>query len=188
MSIDRADKPWIAGSLSGRPAAAAAPRAAGRLVAARGRTPMSRLRMIAAAASFAAVLVAGSCPTVSAAAGGEHTPASTAKYPFADTSLPLEKRLDDLIGRMSLHNKVGNMFMSGKMAFGNDVVPKGGDYPSMAMPNLGVGEFIFMGQGNVYRGAANGCNIGCCSCYDPPTCTGGACCCTDAAATQFPQG
>ena len=33
-----------------------------------------------------------------------------------------------------------------------------------------------------------GCDIGCCSCYDPPTCTGGACCCTDQYATQFPQG
>ena len=107
---------------------------------------------------------------------------------LADTSLPLEKRLDDLLGRMSLHQKIGNMFQNGKMAFGNDVVPVGGDYPSMAMPNLGVGEFIFMGQGNVYRGASNGCNINCCSCYDPPTCSGGACCCIDKAATQFPQG
>ena len=103
-------------------------------------------------------------------------------------SLPLEKRLDDLLGHMTLHDKIGNMFQNGKMAFGNDVVPKGGDYPSMAMPHLGVPEFIFMGQGNVYRGAANGCNIGCCSCYDPPTCTGGACCCIDEHATQFPQG
>lgn len=76
----------------------------------------------------------------------------------------------------------------GGQAFGNDVLPEGGDYPSMAMPNLGVGEFNFLSQGNVYRGAANGCNIGCCSCYNPPHCTGGACCCTDQTATQFPQG
>lgn len=142
--------------------------------------PMKKMAAVAAASSAVLLLAALS--------GTAATAASNASFPFHDTALPLEKRLDDLIGRMSLHQKVGNMFMNGKMAFGNDVVPEGGDYPSMAMPNLGVGEFIFMGQGNVYRGAANGCNIGCCSCYDPPTCSGGACCCTDEAATQFPQG
>lgn len=36
-----------------------------------------------------------------------------------------------------------------------------------------------------YRGAANGCNIGCCSCYDPVHHPG--VCCVDAFATQFPQ-
>ena len=89
---------------------------------------------------------------------------------------------------MTLHEKIGQMFMNSKMAFGNDVVPKGGDLPSTAIPRLGVGEFIFMGDGNVYRGAGNGCDINCCSCFNPPTCTGGACCCTDQSATQFPQG
>ena len=57
---------------------------------------------------------------------------------------------------MTLHEKIGQMFMNSKMAFGNDVLPKGGDLPSTEMPSLGVGEFIFMGDGNVYRGAGNG--------------------------------
>jgi hypothetical protein len=67
---------------------------------------------------------------------------------------------------MSLRQKIGQMFINGKMDFGNDVLPKRGDLPSTAMPNLGVGEFVFMGQGNVYRGASNGCDIGC-SCGRP---------------------
>ena len=85
-----------------------------------------------------------------------------AQHPHSknDDSQALEKRLDDLLPRMTLRQKIGQMFMSSKMAFGNDVLPKGGDLPSTAMPNLGVGEFDFMSQGNVYRGAANGCDLG----------------------------
>ena len=119
------------------------------------------------------VLFVSALATVAAAASSA---SSNQSYPFQDTALPLDKRVDDLVGRMTLHQKVGNMFMNAKMAFGNDVLPKGGDLPSTAMPNIGVDEFNFISQGNIYRGAANGCNIGCCSCYDPPTCTGGGGC------------
>ena len=40
------------------------------------------------------------------------------------------------------------------------------------------------GQGNVYRGASNGCILNCCSCYDGTNMSN---CCHDGAATQFPQ-
>lgn len=43
------------------------------------------------------------------------TAAPNESYPFEDTSLPLEHRVDDLVGRMTLHQKIGNMFMNGKM-------------------------------------------------------------------------
>ena len=91
---------------------------------------------------------------------------------------------------MTTHEKVGNMFMSAGMAFGNDQLPKGGvDEPSTAIPRLGVAEFNYMAQGNVYRGASNGCLVNCCSyCpgsrYGPPP----HACCHDGGATQFPQG
>ena len=75
--------------------------------------------------------------------------------------------------------------MDGKMAFGNDVLPKGGDLPSTAIPRLGVQPFNWMSQGNVYRGASNGCNINCCSCYDGKNMSN---CCIDGSATVLPQG
>jgi beta-glucosidase len=144
---------------------------------------MSCSTSLIVALTLATALPGSSATGVADAAGS--TPLS---FPFQNVTLGLEQRIDDLLSRMTVKEKIGQMFMNSKMAFGNDVVPKGGDLPSTAIPRLGVGEFIFMGDGNVYRGAGNGCNIGCCSCYNPPTCTGGACCCVDQAATQFPQG
>ena len=54
-------------------------------------------------------------PTAAASAGGTGglSGSSQPKFPFTDTSLKIEKRLDDLIGRMSLHQKIGNMFQNG---------------------------------------------------------------------------
>mmetsp|Transcript_23235 Transcript_23235/g.69683 ORF Transcript_23235/g.69683 Transcript_23235/m.69683 type:complete len:734 (-) Transcript_23235:164-2365(-) len=75
--------------------------------------------------------------------------------------------------------------MNAKMAWGNDVLPAGGDLPSTAIPRLGVPAFDWMSQGNVYRGVSNGCNMGCCSCYDGHNMSN---CCTDGVGTQFPQG
>ena len=107
-------------------------------------------------------------------------------FPFNDPTLETNVRVKDLLGRMTLHEKVGMMFMAADMAFGNDALPKGGvDEPSNAIPRLGVPEFSFMGQGNVYRGASNGCTINCCSCFDGHNMSN---CCHDGAATQFPQG
>ena len=107
-------------------------------------------------------------------------------YPFNDPALPTDRRVADLLSRMMLHEKIGMMFMQGDMAFGNDRLPRGGvDYPSTAIPRLGVPEFSWMGQGNVYRGASNGCEINCCTCFDGHNMSN---CCHDGAATQFPQG
>ena len=36
-------------------------------------------------------------------------PATRAQWPFQDASLPLEKRVDDLVSRMSLPEKIGQM-------------------------------------------------------------------------------
>ena len=44
--------------------------------------------------------------------------------------------------------------------------------------------FNWMGQGSVYRGASNGCNLNCCSGNVPP----GNCSLIDGVATQLPQG
>lgn len=109
----------------------------------------------------------------------------TAHYPFNDITLGTEKRVEDLLARMTLKEKVGQLFMNAKMAWGNDQLPKGGDLPSTAVPRLGVPAFNWMSQGNVYRGASNGCTINCCSCYDGHDMHK---CCHDANATQLPQG
>lgn len=108
-------------------------------------------------------------------------------YSFNDPTLATHVRVADLLSRLTLHEKVGMMFMSADMAFGNDKLPKGGvDEPSTAIPRLGVPEFSWMGQGNVYRGASNGCTINCCSCYGETH--NFSKCCHDGSATQFPQG
>ena len=108
----------------------------------------------------------------------------TPNYPFRNTSLTVEARGEDLLSRMTLHDKVGQLFMAAKMAFGNDVLPKGGDLPSTAIPRLGVGAFDWMSQGNVYRGASNGCAINCCSCFDGHNMSK---CCVDGAAYIMPD-
>ena len=88
------------------------------------------------------------------------------------------------MGRLTLSEKVGMLFMDASMAFGNDTIPINGDLPSTAVPRLGVPQFNWMSGGNVYRGAPNGCNLGCCT-----GCPSGlGQCCTDGNATQLPQG
>ena len=47
-------------------------------------------------------------------------------YPFNDPALPTDRRVADLLSRMTLHEKIGMMFMQGDMAFGNDRLPRGG--------------------------------------------------------------
>lgn len=114
-------------------------------------------------------------------------------FPFNDNTLPAPQRAADLLARLTLHEKVGMLFMDATMAYGNDTLPKGGDLPSTGVPRLGVPQFNWMSQ-VVYRGAGNGCNLNCCtSC--PPNSThagggggGGDGCCTEGNATQLPQG
>ena len=111
--------------------------------------------------------------------------AAAAAYPFQNASLSFDARAADLIDRLSLHEKVGMLYMNSTMAFGNDtVVGKAGDLPSTRVERLGVPMFNWMGQGSIYRGAANGCNLNCCSGNVPP----GNCSLIDGVATQFPQG
>ena len=105
-------------------------------------------------------------------------------YPFNNASLSPSNRAADLLGRLTLAEKVGMLYMDASMAFGNDSLPVGGDLPSTEVKRLGVPQFIWMGQGSVYRGAANGCNLGCCT-----ACPNGlAGCCHDGVSTQLPQG
>ena len=107
-----------------------------------------------------------------------------ALYPFNDETLTPAARAADLVGRLTLSEKVGMLFMDASMAFGNDTIPINGDLPSTAVPRLGVPQFNWMSGGNAYRGAPNGCNLGCCT-----GCPSGlGQCCTDGYATQLPQG
>ena len=125
--------------------------------------------------------------TIAATGSSQSTtaPRWSAVYPFNNASLATNTRVSDLLSRMTLHEKIGQMFMDANMAFGNDALKNGTDLRSTAIPRLGVPEFNWMGQGNVYRGAANGCQLNCCSCYDGHNMSN---CCRDGYATQFPQG
>ena len=104
-------------------------------------------------------------------------------YPFNDATLPAAQRAADLLARLTLHEKVGMLFMDASMAFGNDTLPKGGDLPSTGVPRLGVPKFNWMSQGNAYRGASNGCTLNCCT-----SCSTSTACCSEGASTQLPQG
>ena len=106
-------------------------------------------------------------------------------YPFNDETLPPAARALDLVSRLTLAEKVGQLFMDAAMANGNDALPKNGDLPSTAIPRLGVPQFNWMSGGNSYRGAPNGCTIGCCTACPSGTAGG---CCHDGFATQLPQG
>jgi hypothetical protein len=133
-------------------------------------------------------------------------------YPFNNASLPAAERAADLLSRLTVHEKVGMLFMDASMAYGNDTLPKGGDLPSTSVPRLGVPQYNWMSQGSVYRGAANGCILNCCSACPPSGASssydddnggdGGGdpddaapvateevgACCHDGFATQLPQG
>ena len=114
---------------------------------------------------------------------------ATPPYPFNDNTLPAPRRAADLLARLTLHEKVGMLFMDADMAYGNDTLPKGGDLPSTAVPRLGVPQFNWMSQGNLYRGASNGCKLNCCTACPPnSTSAGGDGCCAEGNATQLPQG
>ena len=107
------------------------------------------------------------------------------RYPFCDGSLPEERRLDDLISRLTLEELVGQLFMDAKLAFGNTSLGENssrGDLSSTGASRLGIAQFNYMGQGSIFRGASNGCNLGCC--------TGGKvpCVIDTPFATVFPQG
>ena len=125
------------------------------------------------AASLAAPLVRGQAPL----------------YPFQNASQPAFARVSDLLSRLTLSEKVGMLFMDAAMAGGNDSLPVGGDLPSTGVPRLGVPQFNWMSQGSVYRGAANGCDLNCCTAC-PPDAAGSSDggCCHDGVATQLPQG
>ena len=105
-------------------------------------------------------------------------------YPFCNTSLPEVARLDDLVGRLSVAEMVGQMFMDAQLAYGNTTYPNSshGDLSSTGVPRLGIAQFSYAGQGNLYRGASNGCNLNCCTGGKPP-------CIVDSPGTSvFPQG
>ena len=114
-------------------------------------------------------------------------------YAFCNMSLSISERVDDLLGRLTVAEQVGMTFMSASMAYGNSTLGNAsiaGGLPSTAVERLGLPQFNWMGQGNIYRGASNGCNLGCCSCYDGHNMSN---CCVDrssagSGATQFPQG
>ena len=93
-----------------------------------------------------------------------------ATFPFNDPALPLEERVEDLLARLTLEEQMSLLYMNGSMAYGNDTIihGKAGDLPNTNLSRLGIPMFHWMGQGSVYRGAANGCNVNCCSGNVPP--------------------
>ena len=91
-------------------------------------------------------------------------------YPFCNISLPEVERLDDLMARLTVAEMVGQLFMDADLAYGNTTYPNSskGDLKSTGVPRLGIGQFTYMGQGNVYRSPSNGCDINCCTGGRPP--------------------
>jgi beta-glucosidase len=110
--------------------------------------------------------------------------ARASSYPFNDITLSPAERAADLVSRLTLPEKVGQLFMDANMAYGNDTLPVNGDLPSTAVPRLNVPQFNWMSGGNVYRGAPNGCDLNCCTKCN----SGKGGCCADGFATQLPQG
>ncbi|KAL1503356.1 hypothetical protein AB1Y20_011408 [Prymnesium parvum] len=126
----------------------------------------------------AGLLLAAAALTAAAHRGGN---AVATPYPFQNPLLPVDVRVHDLLRRLTLDEKVGMLFMNASMAYGNETIEgKAGDLPSTNVSRLGVPMFNWMGQGSVYRGASNGCNLNCC--------TGANCSAIDGKATQLPQG
>jgi hypothetical protein len=59
--------------------------------------------------------------------------------------------------------------MDAALAFGNTTVnTTHGELPPTGVPRLGIASFNYVGQGSIYRGASNGCNLGCCTGYPGP--------------------
>ena len=87
-------------------------------------------------------------------------------YPFCNFNLSEDARLDDLIGRLTLAELVGQLFMDANLAYGNTTVfnSSNGDLRSTGIDRLGIAQFNYMGQGSIYRGAANGCDLNCRHC------------------------
>lgn len=105
-------------------------------------------------------------------------------YAFCNVSLAEPTRLDDLIGKLTTTELIGQLFMDADLAFGNTTYPNSskGDLKSTSVPRLGIAQFSHLGQGSVYRGASNGCNLNCCTGGKPP------CIFDRPYATVFPQG
>ncbi|KOO22760.1 glucan -beta-glucosidase [Chrysochromulina tobinii] len=105
-------------------------------------------------------------------------------YAFCNVSLAESTRLDDLIGKLTTTELIGQLFMDADLAFGNTTYPNSskGDLKSTSVPRLGIAQFSHLGQGSVYRGASNGCNLNCCTGGKPP------CIFDRPYATVFPQG
>jgi beta-glucosidase len=84
---------------------------------------------------------------------------------FCNTSLPESLRLDDLLKRLTDEELVGQLFMHSNMAYGNSTNWNStrGDLWATGVPRLGIAEFHYLGQGSIYRGASNGCNVNCCT-------------------------
>ena len=108
-------------------------------------------------------------------------------YPFCNIKLPEKTRLDDLVGRLTLSELVGQLFMDADLAYGNTTVfnSTNGDLRSTGIDRLGIAQFTYMGQGSIYRGASNGCDLNCCSGGKPPY---HHCVVDKPFATVFPQG
>lgn len=86
-------------------------------------------------------------------------------YPFCNTSLAEDARLDDLLARLTVAELVGQLFMDADLAYGNSTVFNStrGDLKSTGVERLGIAQFNYMGQGSIYRGISNGCNLNCCT-------------------------
>ena len=57
-------------------------------------------------------------------------------YPFNNVSLPANERAADLLQRMNLHEKVGQLFMGHNMAWGNDTNPHKGQMLNGTSPRV----------------------------------------------------
>ena len=91
---------------------------------------------------------------------------TAAYYPFCNTSLPEAARLSNLLSLLTDEELVGQLFMDANLAYGNTTITgnsSNGDLRSTAVPRLGLAQFNHMGQGSIYRGASNGCDLNCCT-------------------------
>ena len=113
---------------------------------------------------------AGGSAATSCSIKPPHFSCTTAYHPFCNTTLPESTRLDNLLSLLTVEELVGQLFMDADLAYGNTTITNStnGDLRSTSVPRLGLAQFNYMGQGNIYRGASNGCDLNCCTGGKPP--------------------